>query len=198
MYGLCGVRLCLPPVVAKVWEESEADAHDHKGPARTKTFGAMEVRRSRGLQRTSGLCRIWRGTRAACHWHGQRPEWVALADDQRLQSALCLVRDRPVAGVPSLMVCEKTLRTGVRIAWPGRGTTLVCFEQKKWVCNLAPSWPCVSCLDFRLVPHPRTHLRSCADDFAAGGVQPFTSHARYPIPPLLCSHLALQRAHRPW
>jgi hypothetical protein len=77
----------------------------------------------------------------------------------------------PWQGSRQWWCAKKTLRTGVHIAWPGRGTTLVCFEQKKWVCNLAPSWPCVSCLDFRLLPH-RGLTRSLARTTlpnAAGG-----------------------------
>lgn len=90
--------------------EREADAHDHKGPARTKTLALLRYG-DRGV--CGYLCAVFlrvstSGRVPQTHaLTGRDQKWIPLAEGQRLQSALCLVRDRPVAGVAARVVWAK-------------------------------------------------------------------------------------------
>lgn len=72
------------------------------------------------------------------HPHGQRAEWVSLAEGCNLHYALYEIG--PWQGSQQVVWEKKFLLPGVNIAWPGRGTTLVSFEQQSGSVDLAPSW----------------------------------------------------------
>lgn len=49
MYAAAVLHGSACPGRCKVWEENEADAHDHKGPAASETLAPSEYRRTRAL-----------------------------------------------------------------------------------------------------------------------------------------------------